>query len=63
VSLIAADRGMADVLAAVPDETAVPLKEIGHATDVDAEDLAEAAEWFYSHLLVRRSQPLYPAAA
>jgi hypothetical protein len=26
VSLIAAEPGMADVLAAVPDETAVPLK-------------------------------------
>jgi hypothetical protein len=36
VSLIAADPGMADVLVAVPDETAVPLKEIGHATNVDA---------------------------
>jgi hypothetical protein len=47
VSLIAADAGMADVLAAVPDETAVPLKEIGHATDVDAKDLADASEWFY----------------
>ena len=45
VSLIAADPGMADVLAAVPDETAVPLKEIGHATE--GQDLAEAATWFY----------------
>jgi hypothetical protein len=32
---------------AVPAETALPLKEIGHATDVDAKDLANAAEWFY----------------
>ena len=54
---------MADVLAAVPDETAVRLKEIGHASDVGAKGLADAAEWFYRHLLVRCSQPLYPAAA
>lgn len=47
VSLIAADPGVADVLGTLPDETAVPLKEIGHATDVDAKDLAEAAECFY----------------
>jgi hypothetical protein len=38
---------VADVLGTLPDETAVPLKEIGHATDVDAKDLAEAAECFY----------------
>jgi hypothetical protein len=47
VSLIAADPGMADVLAAVPAETAIPLREVGHATDVDVKDLADSAEWFY----------------
>jgi hypothetical protein len=47
ISLIAADGGMADVLAATPDECAVPLKELGHATNVDAKDLADASEWFY----------------
>jgi hypothetical protein len=30
-----------------PDECAIPLSEVGHATDVDAKDLADAAEWFY----------------
>ena len=33
VTLIEADPGMADVLAAVPNETAVPLIEVGHGTD------------------------------
>ena len=37
-------QGMADVLAAVPDQGAVPLKEIGHASAVDAKDLADASE-------------------
>ncbi|BCZ24855.1 hypothetical protein MYSE111917_16610 [Mycobacterium senriense] len=32
VSLIAADAGMGEVLASIPDETAVPLSEIGHAS-------------------------------
>ncbi|MGK9270330.1 phage protease [Williamsia muralis] len=31
VTLISADPGMAEVLASVPDETAVPISEIGHA--------------------------------
>lgn len=47
VQLIAADPGMADVLAAVPDETAIALKAIGHASNVDVKDIASAAEWFY----------------
>jgi hypothetical protein len=46
VNLIAADPVMADVLAAVPNETAVPLTEVGHSADNTA-DLAEKAEWFY----------------
>ncbi|WP_348733479.1 hypothetical protein [uncultured Mycolicibacterium sp.] len=46
VSLIEADPGMADVLAAVPDETAVPLSEIGLGGD-DSTDLAKPAAWFY----------------
>lgn len=36
---------MADVLAAVPNETAVPLTEIGHSTD--AADIATTGTWFY----------------
>lgn len=47
VSLIEADPGMADVLAGVPDETAVPLAELGHSTDTSA-DTAAAGGWFYS---------------
>ncbi|BDY26615.1 hypothetical protein [Mycolicibacterium mageritense] len=48
VDLIAADPGMADVLASVPNETAVPLAEIGHAVDEVAAsgDPAESG-WFY----------------
>jgi hypothetical protein len=46
VTLIDADPGMAEVLAAVPAQTAVPLSEVGHATD-NTGDLAEAAPWFY----------------
>ncbi|WP_197381458.1 hypothetical protein [Mycolicibacterium mengxianglii] len=46
VDLIAADPGMADVLAATPNETAVSMSEIGHAADV-SDDLAKPAAWFY----------------
>jgi hypothetical protein len=45
VSLIGADPGMAEVLAAVPNETAVPMAEIGHGVATD-EGLAETSEWF-----------------
>ena len=46
VTLIEADPGMADVLAATPNETAVPLSPIGHAA-ADNADLAQPAGWFY----------------
>lgn len=45
VSLIEADPGMADVLAAVPNETAVPVSEVGHSAD-NTDDRAESG-WFY----------------
>jgi hypothetical protein len=48
--LLAADPGMAEVLAAVPDETAVSLRELGHASaksDTQSNDIADASEWFY----------------
>jgi hypothetical protein len=51
VSLIANDPGMAEVLAAVPDETAIPLRELGHASaksDTQSNELADPSEWFYS---------------
>jgi hypothetical protein len=47
VSLIEADPAMADVLAAVPNETAVPLSELGHSMDGAQDDLAERGAWFY----------------
>lgn len=49
VSLIAADSGMADVLASIPDETAVPLSEIGHsAAESDTQLTPEGGpHWFY----------------
>ncbi|WP_111512236.1 phage protease [Mycobacterium kyogaense] len=43
VNLIQADPGMAQVLADVPPETAVPMTELGHSTEPEA----SAAEWFY----------------
>jgi len=46
VNLITADPAMAEVLNAVPDETAVPITEIGHG--VDSGDQHPAGEgWFY----------------
>jgi hypothetical protein len=46
VNLITADPEMAEVLAKVPDETAVPMTEIGHG--VGDEDGARPREgWFY----------------
>ena len=46
LELITADPGMSDVLAKIPDETAVPLAEIGIGGGDDA-DLAQPAKWFY----------------
>jgi hypothetical protein len=46
VSLITADPGMAEVLASVPNETAVQLTEIGHGVSSEDGQHAEAAEWF-----------------
>lgn len=45
VELITADPGMADVLAAVPNETAVPMSEVGHSAD-NTGDPAEPG-WFW----------------
>lgn len=47
VSLIEADPAMADVLAAVPNETAVPMSEVGHSADNGTGDLDKPAAWFY----------------
>ena len=38
---------MAEVLACIPDETAVLLSEVGHSADVSAGNMAEAGQWFY----------------
>jgi hypothetical protein len=46
VALIGADPGMAEVLASVPDETAVNLSEIGHRVDSESGELAQTSEWF-----------------
>ncbi|WP_194786683.1 hypothetical protein [Mycobacteroides abscessus] len=45
VTLIEADSAMADVLAAIPNETAVPMTEIGHSADDIA--TADKPPWFY----------------
>jgi hypothetical protein len=47
VSLIAAAPGIAEMLAAVPNETAVALTETGHGFGGEGgSNFAEAAEWF-----------------
>lgn len=47
-ALIEADPGMADVLASVPNETAVPMTELGHALDPVDRDDVDAGRWFYN---------------
>lgn len=51
VELLSADPGMGEVLASIPDETAVPLSEIGHAnaeSDVQAAGSeAGIGKWFW----------------
>lgn len=44
LKLIAADPGMADVLASVPAQTAAPLSEMGHAYGEESE--AAGPRWF-----------------
>lgn len=44
MTLIQADPDMAEVLASVPNETAIPLSELGHS--LEPADSAEAG-WFY----------------
>ena len=38
---------MADVLSSVPDETAIPMAEMGHATAESDTGLDRAPDWFY----------------
>ncbi|XTP37170.1 hypothetical protein ACORG1_13525 [Mycobacterium sp. TJFP1] len=48
INLITADPGMAEVLASVPDETAVPMTEIGHGVDAaDGRPGESRDSWFY----------------
>lgn len=47
VDLITADPAMADVLASVPDETAVPLTEIGHSVGTENGEPPASGGWFY----------------
>lgn len=47
IDLISADPGMADVLARTPDETAVPLKEIGHSIGNEDGSSPSNEGWFY----------------
>lgn len=47
VDLITADPAMADVLASVPDETAVPFTEIGHSVGTENGEPPTNAGWFY----------------
>jgi hypothetical protein len=49
VSLLANDAGMVDVLASIPNETAVPLSEIGHsAAESDTQLTPDGVpQWFY----------------
>lgn len=47
IDLITADPAMADVLARTPDETAVPMTEIGHGFDDDGQAGPLKPGWFY----------------
>lgn len=47
VALIEADPEMANVLASTPDETAVPMTEIGHGVSNDGAPAGEQSAWFY----------------
>lgn len=51
IALIEADAGMADVLASTPNETALPMTEIGHGLSRDHEHHEDDADkqpgWFY----------------
>ncbi|GAB5904568.1 hypothetical protein [Mycobacteroides chelonae] len=47
VDLIAADPAMADVLASVPDETAVSFTEIGHSVGTENGEPPANGSWFY----------------
>ena len=46
VELITHDSAMAEVLAGIADETAVPLSEVGHSSDTSRYNV-EAGQWFY----------------
>ncbi len=47
VTLIEADPAMERTLADLPNESAVPMTEIGHSVDASADDLAKAGRLFY----------------
>ena len=47
VTLIEADPEMANVLAATPNETAVPMTEMGHGVSREGSEGADNAGWFY----------------
>lgn len=47
VDLISADPAMAEVLASVPDETAVALTEIGHSVGTETPEPPAGGSWFY----------------
>ncbi|OJZ75696.1 hypothetical protein BRW65_03940 [Mycobacterium paraffinicum] len=46
VTLCTHDEKMLEVLASVPNETAVPINELGHSID-PADDRADKPAWFY----------------
>ncbi len=37
---------MAEALAGVPNETAMPMTEVGHGVGAEDGELAQTAEWF-----------------
>src|ERR1700744_3702436 len=45
VTLITNDHGLADVLAAMPDDI-IPMTEMGHSLGSESDELAERADWF-----------------
>ena len=61
IELIAPDPGMADVLAGIPDETAVPLSEAGHSSSSSASSTVSSSTGRSSFMPLSFHRPPPPA--
>jgi hypothetical protein len=62
VTLIESGAHMAEVLAGIPDETAVPVSEVGQSADVSGGNMAEAGQRGYTSKVVA-AHPSFKAVA